>query len=187
MGCKELIASLKAAGDERLKSLRAEAEQEAAKVRAESARRIDALRDEHARKHAVEAERQADALLAGANAAVRAIGLKAERGLAERLYGAAQSSLHTLRNEGYPGVFAGFARELPGLAWRTVQVNPADAALARGQFPDAEVQVDPGIAGGLVVETEDGRVRVVNTFEKRLERLWEEMLPAIMKDAAVNK
>jgi vacuolar-type H+-ATPase subunit E/Vma4 len=27
----------------------------------------------------------------------------------------------------------------------------------------------------------------VNTFEKRLERLWEEMLPDIMKDAAVKK
>ena len=184
MGCKELICSLRVAGDEKLKALRAEAEQEEKRVRAEAARRIDALRDEHARKHAAEAARHAEALMAEANASVRAVGLRAERALADRLYDAARLSLHTLRNEGYRDVFAGFARELPQFTWKTVRVNPGDVSLAREQFPDAEVQADPAIIGGMVVVSEGDRVRVVNTFEKRLECLWDEMLPDIMREVA---
>jgi len=184
MGCRELIGSLRLAGEEKLKALRAEAEQEAERVRAEAERRVDALREEHARRHAVEAARHADALMAEANAAVRAVGLRAERALADRLYDVARASLHTLRNEGYRDVFTGFARELPQFTWTSVRVHPADVNLARELFPEAEVAVDPALIGGLVAASEGDRVRVVNTFEKRLERLWEEMLPDIMKEVA---
>jgi vacuolar-type H+-ATPase subunit E/Vma4 len=38
------------------------------------------------------------------------------------------------------------------------------------------------ITGGLETISTEGEVRVVNTFEKRLERMWEEMLPEIMKE-----
>jgi vacuolar-type H+-ATPase subunit E/Vma4 len=182
MGCKELIGSLRAAGDERLKAIRAEAEKEAERVRLDAGRRIEALQEEHARKHAAEAARQAETLMAEANRNVRAIGLRAERALAERLYGAARASLNALRNEGYRDVFTGFARELPRFTWKTVQVNPGDVALAREQFPGAEVLAEPGIIGGLVAASEGDQVRIVNTFEKRLERMWEEMLPDIMKE-----
>ena len=184
MGCKELIGSLKLAGEDKLKSLRAEAEQEAGQVRAEAARRIEALQEEHARKHAAEAARHADALMAEAHAAMRAVGLRAERALAERLYDAARASLHTLRNEGYQGVFTGFSRELPQFTWKTVRVNPGDVALARELFPDAEIQPDPAIIGGMMAVSEGDRVRVVNTFEKRLDSIWEEILPEIMKEVA---
>jgi V/A-type H+-transporting ATPase subunit E len=182
MGCKELIGSLRAAGDEKLKAIRAEAEQEAERVRADAARRIEALQEERARKHAAEAAKQSEALMAEANRTVRAIGLRAERALAERLYSAARASLPTLRNVGYRDVFTGFARELPQFTWKTVRVNPGDVALAREQFPEAEVLAEPGIIGGLEAASDGNRVQVVNTFEKRLERIWEEMLPDIMKE-----
>lgn len=184
MGCKELIGSLRTAGDERLRTLRADAEQEADRVRAEASRRIDALHEEHARRHAVQAALATEALLAEANAAVRTIRIRAERDLADRLYGVARASLPHLRNAGYRDVFAGFARELPKLAWRTVQVNPADVELAREVFPDADVRPDPAIIGGMVAAAENDRMQVVNTFEKRLACLWEEMLPDIMKELA---
>ena len=184
MGCKELINSLRAAGDEKLKALRCEAEQEAERVRAEAARRVEALREEHGRKHAAAAARHADVILSEAHAAVRAIALSAERTLADRLYGAAQASLRSLRNTGYRDVFIGFCRELPRFTWKSVRVHPDDVALAREQFQDAEVHADPGIIGGMVAASEGDRVMVVNTFEKRLECLWEEMLPEIMQEAA---
>jgi len=184
MGCKELIGSLRAAGDEKLKAIRVEAEQEAERIRAEAARRTAALQEEHARRHAAEAARQSEALMAEANRTVRAIGLRAERALAERLYSAARASLPTLRNVGYRDVFMGFARELPRFTWKTVRVNPEDVKLAREQFPEAEVIAEPDIIGGLEAASEGDRVRVVNTFEKRLERMWEELLPDIMKKAA---
>ena len=184
MGCKELIGSLRVAGEEKLKALRTDAEQEAERVRAEAARRINALREEHIRKHSVEAARHAEAIMAEASAAVRAVGLRSERTLADRLYDVARGVLHTLRNEGYRGVFTGFSRELPQFTWMTVRVNPGDVALAQELFPAAEVQADPSIIGGLVAASEGDRVRVVNTFEKRLESLWEDILPDIMRDVA---
>ena len=108
--------------------------------------------------------------------------LLAERALADRLYGLAQSSLPALRNVGYRDMFVSFAQELPRFAWKTIRVNPGDGALAREQFPGAEVQFDKTITGGLEAISDGGEVRVVNTFEKRLERTWEEMLPEIMKE-----
>jgi V/A-type H+-transporting ATPase subunit E len=32
------------------------------------------------------------------------------------------------------------------------------------------------------VEAEEGRVWVINTFEKRLERIWPQMLPGLMDE-----
>lgn len=187
MGCRELIESLRVAGDEKIKAIRQEAEQEAGRIRAEAAHRIEALQDEHARRHNAEAAKEAEQLQAEANSAIRRIGLRAERALAERLYASAQGSLHTLRNVGYRDVFQGFARELPPFTWKTVRVNPGDAALAREVFPGAEIQTVPEIIGGFEAVSEGERVRVVNTFEKRLERMWEEMLPDIMKEATGQK
>lgn len=182
MGCKELIGSLRAAGDEKLKALHVESEQEEKQIRAEAARRIEALKEEYTRKHAAEAAKQAEALMAEANRTVRAIGLRAERALAERLFSIARASLRTLRNAGYREMFTRFTRELPQFSWKTVRVNPEDVTLAREQFPGAEILADPGIVGGLEAASEGGQVKVINTFEKRLERIWEEMLPDIMKE-----
>jgi vacuolar-type H+-ATPase subunit E/Vma4 len=187
MGCRELIESLRASGDERIKAIRTEAEQEAGRIREETARRIEALQSEHARRHAAEAAKEAETLQAEANSAIRRIGLRAERALAERLYASARESLRSLRNVGYGDVFRGFARELPRFSWKKVRVNPEDVAIAREVFPGAEILPAPEIIGGLEVVSEGEEVRVVNTFEKRLERMWEEMLPDIMKEASGRK
>jgi V/A-type H+-transporting ATPase subunit E len=182
MGCKELIESLRAAGDERIKAMRAEAEQEAERVRAEARRKIAGIQVEHAAKRSAAAAAHAEKFLAEANGTVRQKRLLAERALADRLYGLARSSLPALRNAGYRDMFASFTRELPRFTWKTIRVNPADGALAREQFPESEILFDKDITGGLEVISDEGQVKVVNTFEKRLERMWEEMLPEIMKE-----
>jgi len=187
MGCRELIESLRVAGDERIKAIRDEAEQEAGRIRKETARRIEALQGEHARRHGAEAAKETEALQAEANSAIRRIGLRAERALADRLYVVARESLRTLRNVGYGDVFHGFARELPQFTWKQVRVNPDDVAIAREIFPGAEIQPAPEIIGGLEAVSEGEQVRVVNTFEKRLERIWEEILPDIMKEVSGKK
>jgi V/A-type H+-transporting ATPase subunit E len=48
-------------------------------------------------------------------------------------------------------------------------------------FPDAEVIADESISGGLDAATAGGRIRVVNTFEKRLERAWPILLPEMIR------
>ncbi len=182
MGCKELIESLRASGDEKIAALRAGAGQEAEKVRADAGRAIEALRANHERRKAGLAAEIAAERVSKAQESARQVMLAAEMKLCDRLFALARSSLRTLRNEGYRDVFRSFAAELPRFAWKTARVNPDDADLARTFFPEAAIIPDETITGGLIVETEGGSVRVDNTFEKRLERAWEEMLPEIMKE-----
>ncbi len=61
-------------------------------------------------------------------------------------------------------------------------MNPADIGLAKRHFPGAEIVPDETISGGMDATAEDGAIRVMNTFEKRLERAWREMLPLLIKD-----
>ncbi|MDH4164343.1 MAG: V-type ATP synthase subunit E family protein [Nitrospirota bacterium] len=182
MGCRELIESLRQAGDGRARAARAEAEQEAERIKADAAGRIARVREANERKRADGAARHEATVLAEANAEARRIRIRADRLLAERLQAAARSGLSSLRNVGYEGVFRGFAREMPRVPWKKVQVNPADEPLAREIFPDAEIVTDSSITGGFVALSEGDQVRVVNTFEKRLERLWDEILPDMINE-----
>lgn len=182
MSCKELIDSLKKAADERVLLMRQESEREAGAAKADVARRLEQRRDEAKRKEAA-AQRDANAqALSAANNRAREIMLSAEKELSARLEAVAASSLPGLRKAGYETAFGKMARELPTLAWHTVRVNPGDVALAEKFFPGAEIVPDRNITGGMDVSTKDGSIRVINTFEKRLERAWSDMLPLLIRD-----
>lgn len=182
MGCKELIDSLRENGKSRIRGLQEEAERDVQRIRDEAKSQIAAIREKHACDRRTAAARQAEIVFAAASARSRHIRIRSERTLAERLYLLARASLSSLRNVGYDDVFASFVLELPRLTWKNVRVHPADTKLARVHFPDADVVEDAGIAGGFEVGSEDDLVRIANTFDKRLERRWDELLPGIMKD-----
>lgn len=182
MGCKELIESLRRAADDKALTIWDEVEAEAASVRAEAARRLGPVREEfERRKSGAVAGAMARALSEAQNAARRSR-LGSEREVAERVFTHAREALVRLRGPGYPDLFSALVRELPHLPWKTVRVNPADAALAREQFPGAVVEPDDAVAGGMAVSTDGGAMRVDNTFEKRLERVWTELLPRLMQE-----
>ena len=182
MGSKELIESLRRAADERIRLVWKEAEGEADKIRAEVSHKLDLLRENSSRTESLAATGAQVAAVSVANNRSRTNLLKAERALSDRLYSVALSSLHRLRNSGYQEAFGKMAQELPPLDWKTVRVNPADIGLAKSSFAGAEIIPDKTIAGGVDAMTEGGRIRVINTFEKRLERAWMDMLPGLLKD-----
>lgn len=184
MGCRELIESLRAAGEGRTRALRAEAQREVERIRADAAKRIEALQREQQHRQAAAAADHASRVLAEANVSARLIRLRSERALAERLLTHARASLPTLRNASYGEVFAAFVRELPPFTWKRIRVTNDDVALARRHFRDAEVVPDPDMTGGFIASAERDEVCIVNTFEQRLESLWEELLPDIMREAA---
>jgi len=186
MGSRELIESLRKAADEKIQAIQQDAETETRKIKAEAVRRKDELRQDYARVQSAEAEEYGRARLAEANSRARALRLAAEQDLAERLQAAARSSLLRLRGTGYSRVFAALAQELPPLAWQSVSVNPEDVDLAKQQFPNAEIIPDEKISGGVDAAAEEGKIRVKNTFEKRLERMWMHTLPVLMDDAGVQ-
>ena len=189
MGSKELIESLRRAADERIRLIWKGAEGEAEKIRAEASHRLDLLRESCAREESLAATAAQVAAVSAANNRSRTHLLRAEKDLSDRLYSVAVSSLYRLRSSGYRDAFGKMAQELPQLAWKTVRVNPEDVGLAKKNFSSAEIMPDKTIAGGVDATTVGGKIRVINTFEKRLERVWMDMLPGLLKNAydAVEK
>ncbi len=182
MGCDELIESLRKSAAERVRAIWTEAEGQAEEVKADILHKIELMRGEYAGKLAGSIEEETSRILLEAHSKARMIRLSAESFISKRLFSRALTLLTRLRDEGSENLFGRFARELPPLRWEILKVHPGDVDIARKYFPKAVVVPDSNIAGGLEATAEAGRVRVVNTFEKRLERAWVDLLPDLMRD-----
>jgi V/A-type H+-transporting ATPase subunit E len=182
MGYRELIDSLQREAEEKTRGIRRDAEARAEKLKAEAGERIELLKDEYAQMQASALREQTEAILREAEVRAMAVRLCAENELLERLFAAALSSLASLRDERYVDVFRALHAELPPFEWQEVRVNPEDLELAGKLFPGSEVIPEPGISGGMEAASGDGRIRAVNTFEKRLEKAWPGMVPDVMRD-----
>ena len=182
MSSQELIEALRRAGEEKARLMREETEREAEDLRLTVSRKVEELRRRYADRLAAVSREEARNALAEAGRRARAARLFAEKTLSDRLFLLARSSLGRLREDGYPAVFEKLAAELPPMPWKRVRVHPADVVLARKYFPDAEVVPFEAVTGGMDVEIDGGKIRIVNTFEKRLERSWDELLPCLIRD-----
>lgn len=179
MGCEELIESLRKEAARKAAGIWREAEEEAAAIRAGVSARLKEMRQYGTTGYSDE---KAGQILLDAGKKAQLIKLESDEALSGRLFALAISSLGILREEGYEKIFAGLALELPSYEWKRVKVNPHDTALAGKYFPGAEITADRTITGGMELEAEEGGVRVINTFEKRLERLWPQMLPGLVEE-----
>lgn len=182
MGATELIEALRSEGEKKALEIRRETEAEIGRVRAEAAVSLGRLREEYAREQAAASALAERAILAEAERKERLTRLAAENMLAERLHELARSTLPLLRNQDYDRTFSLLAAELPASAWETVRVNPADTERASGLFAAATIVADSSISGGMESAADGGRLRIVNTLEKRLERGWPELLPALFSE-----
>jgi V/A-type H+-transporting ATPase subunit E len=183
MGYRELTTELRREAEEKIGEYRQRAEDEALRAREEALVEMERMRNESARKQASAVEETVRGILSDAERKVLEMRLAGMRDLSGRLYDVAVSLLTGLREYRYEELFAALFRELPDFAWRTVKVNPADLEMARRQFPEAEITADAGICGGMEVFSEEGRVCIANTLEKRLERGWPELLPDLIAAA----
>jgi len=175
-----LIQTLQQGAAEDTAALWRDARAEADKLRLEAAREIDAERLATAQQVAATGQRIEQAATAAAEREARDIRMSAAIALAERLHGLALAELPKLRAQNPERLFSALAAELPTLAWQKVRVNPADETLARQHFPQARVECDAQISGGMETEVEGGRIRVNNTLEARLETVWPELLSGLI-------
>lgn len=182
MGQKELITSLQKEAGDKISHIREEAEEAMQKIKTELSEKIGQLKEEYAMRESAEFNNIEENLRSEAAQIIRGIRLSSEKRLSDRLLPLARLCLHTLRDKHYRTVFASLVKELPPSSWSEVRVNPEDMHLAREHFPHAQVHSDSGITGGFVAVLEKGNICVTNTFEKRLERGWEDMLPLVMGD-----
>lgn len=180
MGYEELIEAIKEEGERKLREIWATAETTAEIIRKEAESRVTALRMEYDERLNVEVEKKRSLILKEAVREAYQIRLKAQEKLSERLFSTAVGLLSVLRRERYKEVFEALFNEIPHSRWVTVRVNPDDILIAESCFKGADIIVDSSITGGFVVENSEGNI-IINTFEKRLERLWPEILPEILK------
>lgn len=180
MGQTELEAALRRDGDDRAREIWAHAENEAERLRSEQ--KTASEREEHD----VNAELETELLLLTtakqAEAARRAqlLRLEAEAALAERLRELADQQLSKMAAAGGAKLFQALASEIPDHHWQRIQVNLRDQPLVAELYPQAEIEISDEIFGGLIVQTEGGRIQIENTLGKRLHHLWPELLPELM-------
>lgn len=182
MGYSELIDALEKECEEKIRKIWQEAETGAEGIREETSKRMEKMRREYDHDLSTTIRTGTEALLSEAGSAARAVRLTAEKELSARLYQIARESLSTLRSGRYKDVFESLVRELPPGKWDVVKVRPEDGEVAKGCFSGSEILEESSISGGFEAMTRSGSIRIVNTFEKRLERAWAEMLPETMKD-----
>ena len=182
MDCESLIESLWRDGQKRIEEIEAESKEEAARIETDISLKIASLREKSEKNVCSDSAKRAVDILAEANQSADLIKISAARELSVRLCLLARSCLQILRDDKYGDVFTALAAELPPLAWKSIRVNPGDAERARVSFPGAEIICDDTISGGMDVMTADGRIRIISTFEKRLERAWEEMSSDLLQE-----
>ncbi|MCX7793985.1 MAG: V-type ATP synthase subunit E [Thermodesulfovibrionales bacterium] len=186
MGYQELIESLKEKAKERIEALRKDGEQEIEKYREKALSEFEKFRIEYLNHVRQVEESEVSSLVLEAKKQAGIIRNMTMHRLAERIYNIARESLLSLRKEGYEDFFENIVRELPPMRWSRIKVNPLDRKLAEVYFPDVEIVEDASIIGGLVAESTEG-ITVDNTFIKRLERLWPEILPEILREIKIEK
>jgi V/A-type H+/Na+-transporting ATPase subunit E len=182
MGSEELLAALRSEAEEKTRIIRQEAAAETARLKAEAAAGLARLGEKLLQEQARTIAAEESAILAEAERSARRTRLAAAEKLAEKLYELARKLLPRLREKEYPRIFSLLAAELPPIEWQTLRVNPADAERAADLFPRALIVPDSAICGGMEALADEGRIRVINTLEKRLERGWPELLPVLIEE-----
>ena len=182
MNCEELIESLWQEAEKKIGAIIRETDEEETRINNEALLRINRLREDCQQRCFAASGKRTEETLSEAKKKARLINIAEDLWLSERLYRISQASLRMLRDRDYQGSFRNMAAELPPLPWKTVRVNPEDAGIAHEHFPKAGIIIDDNISGGMDVMTDDCKIRVINTLEKRLERAWVDILPHIMKE-----
>lgn len=182
MGSRELIESLWKSAREKARGYHAEAEEDARKYEKELMAGKETLRTEYEQDVLINTASRSASITAAARKTAMKERLLAEKDVADRLLDLARSSLPSLGAHDREGIFSSLVRELPDLPWETVRVHPGDEDLSRRHFPGSRIIRDESISGGIHVSTHDNDIEVINTFEKRLERVWDTLLPRMMLD-----
>lgn len=182
MGYQELVASLRKDAEETIHSIWREADTEIERLKEDASKRINAMRVRYEDIKIRSLKETRKGIINEALKREMEIRLKAEDALSQRLFKLCLNSLGILRDGDYDLVFSMLVKEIPEQKWGRIKVNPDDIDIAKRYFPDTEIITDKEITGGFIAITGDERICVINTFEKRLERTWESLLPQMIRD-----
>lgn len=177
MGLEEILKALEPEAQLQIERLRSEADTEAAAITAKAGEEAKAIKDRHLASARQRLGKERERLVSGAKLEAKMVRLDAREALLERAFTAAQERLAQLRgNWAYPRYLMRLTREAVAEIGSDLRiaVSAVDEELIRAVVLELGVraQISAGLntCGGLEASTPDGRIRVVNTVEARLER-----------------
>ncbi len=182
MGQEELIAALRRDGETKARQIWREVEQQAERLRTETAQSLDRQQQVVQERRQKEASTLLEEALVLAHRRAQQCRLETENRLAQRLRNLAEGLLPELADTGGEQLFRQLSREIPNEPWQKVKVAPRDEPVARSCYPKAEITLQESISAGLEVVGDEGRISIINTLEKRLEHLWQHLLPDLLRD-----
>lgn len=169
---------------EEIARIRAEARDRAAQIVMDARERAQALLD--SRTRALETQRQAGLVRArsAADLELSASRLNAsEQGMTE-VYGLVEGYLRDVTQAPeYRDVLGRLITEARGAIpdAEAVEVNPAEAMLARELVTDLPVRENPAVQGGVRVVARGGKSGITNTLHGRLERVRSDLAPQVSR------
>ncbi|MDH3328797.1 MAG: hypothetical protein OEM01_06145 [Desulfobulbaceae bacterium] len=182
-----LIRDLRQKSSDRISEMWREAEGKAESLRIEQEEAFALLKEEDdVRLQEIERSVAAPIIFSAEKKALLVVD-EALRKLSERLYALAHNMLPYVRQNEYEKFFAGLVEELPPFEWETVTVNVLDEELAQSYFPGAEIIINSSLSGGFITSGDNDRYRVINTLERRLEKAWPFIIPALLKELVGEK
>ena len=182
MGLEELLQTLRKNEQQQIEEIWEAAQKEAAYLRTQVADAMAEITQKHDEQLAAACQQSMRAIFSEAATRTREKDLLAGRALEQKLRQTAFRQLPLLRRQGYDAVFSELVSELPQIDWERIVVNPDDTERAACFFRPDIIIPDPAVSGGLVAMAANGRITVDNTFEKRLERKWPDMLPTLLTE-----
>ena len=158
------------------------AEGEAKQVLDKAQAEAEAIRQARLAKVKAEAQSETTSRLYSARLKSKNAVISAKEQIAEKALAAAEERLHGLRSrQDYPAILEELIKEgLTRISGKVVvHVDPADEAVAdtvmRKLGLDYELRTGIQTVGGVIVSDADGRVRIINTVEERLNRAREKL------------
>lgn len=182
MGLEEILKALEAEAQLQIERLRSVADTEVAAITAKADEEAKAIKDRHLASARQRLGKERERLVSGAKLEAKMVRLDAREALLERAFTAAKERLAQLHgNSAYPAYLMRLTREAVAEIGSDLRiaVSAVDEELMRAIASELRLraQISAGLntCGGLEASTPDGRIRVVNTVEARLERAQSEL------------
>lgn len=181
MGLETVVEDIKQEAREQAEEIRREAEQEREKILEEAREQAEEIREQAEQETTSEIESRREQALSSAKLEARKMKSRERKDVLEELRGDVEDTLRDLsdgRRELTEALFRAAVEEL-GADGGVVYSAEGDEGVVR-ELAEAESGYTYGgnedMLGGVVVEAEDGDVRIDNTFESLLDRVWQDRL-----------
>jgi V/A-type H+-transporting ATPase subunit E len=197
-GAERIIQEINREAEQKIQYLLSEAQEEANRIREEAKKRAEARAEWILRKAQTQAEIEKQRIIAGAKLEVRKRRLALQEKLIQEVITTLHERLSQLPDEEYFPMLVDLASEAVdelGMPKARILSNERTLKLLKARKDEFEsavaekvgrkVEMDIGepinTIGGVMVESEDGSVRVDNTFEARMERFESDLRARIAK------